>query len=339
MLLESSVDRYNESARLISPIYPGERSQNTCLKFFYHMYGQSVGSLMVFVKPESVDIEIILKDDKFRLWKETGTQKNIWRESIVNMVEVKERFQIVFEGTSIGSHLGDIAIDDISLIGNEECWNEIPETTTEETGEVFTTETCLNRCDEPFTMVTYPDKRIISGPGAGGFIKSCFCFEGCERVELCCPDYPMTCLFNDSSIRISATKSSDLGNFGSVQLYKEDAGSSTTESSTLGNFGSVHLYQEEAVTVIKEEITTTTKSYGKMVNETGMNMEKIKDDEEKSSSGWMTAFWIIFSLLICGVAFYGIYYKLYRKSNGTFMQVRYSRGEQLLEMSENENHL
>lgn len=324
MLLESSVDRYNESARLISPIFNGERSQNACLKFFYHMYGQSVGSLVVFIKPESEDIEKILTEDKYRLWKQSGTQKNIWHECIVNMVEIKESFQIVIEGTSIGSHLGDIAIDDISLISSEECFNESPETTTEESGEIFSTESCANRCDEPFTLVTYPDKRIMNGPGTGGFIKSCYCFNGCERVELCCPDYPTVCLFNDSSIPTETTESKDIV-YASRIIY----------------------YKEEAVTIIKEEISSTTEINEKIANETEMSsssvnfMEKITIDEktdEKNSSWMKIALWIIFILLICGSAFYGIYFKFFRHLNVCQpLQVRYSRDDtqELLDFTTN----
>lgn len=321
MLLESSIDRYNESARLISPIFKGEQSLNACLKFFYHMYGQSVGSLMVFIKPESEDIEKILSEEKYRLWKLTGTQKNTWHETTVNMEEIKESFQIVIEGTSIGSNLGDIGIDDVSLISSEECWNEIPETTTEETGGIFSTETCMNRCDEVFTMVTYPDKRITKGPGTGGYIKSCYCFNGCERVDLCCPDYQSACLFNDSI----------------------DTTSDTTESKDIIYASRIVYYEEAAVNITEEQISTTTKSYEKIANETEMNsvkiMEKIEKKVEEKSSWGMITFWTISIILICGLAFYGIYYKFFRNSTTQGLEVRFSRDdtEELLEY--NVNHV
>lgn len=51
-------------ARLISPIYPANASQNACFSFYYHMYGATTGVLRVYVKPESVAIADIVDAPK-----------------------------------------------------------------------------------------------------------------------------------------------------------------------------------------------------------------------------------------------------------------------------------
>lgn len=353
MLLESSIDRYNESARLMSPIYNPERSENTCFKFFYHMYGQSVGSLNVYLKPISEDIEKIVQTKKYLIWKETGSKKNLWHESLVNMEIMEEPFQIIFEGTSIGSHLGDIAIDDVSLIDTEECWNEKQqETTTEEDGGIFSTETCTNRCNELFIIPEFPDTRITSGPGNGGFIKKCYCFNGCERVELCCPDYPITCLFNDSSYSDTDLTDSTEGKFiyHTKIIYREKETENAIEKKpTTKVYGKI-VYETNSKNdkndenktevygkIIYDETKSTTESIFKkiatefIVKDGNVSEKKILDGKSKKTpketSLLKTFLWIFFFIGVLAVITYGVYFKYYRKNyqqtNGYACQVRF----------------
>lgn len=299
------------------------------------MYGQSVGNLNIFLKPETQDIETILRTEKYHLWKQSGSQKNIWHEAIINMEEIQESFQIIFEGTSIGSHLGDIAIDDISLIGSEECWNEKPEQTTEESGGIFNIETCSNRCDEVFTLAIYPDIRITSGAGSGGFIKKCYCFNGCERVGLCCPDYPLTCLFNDSSVSESDVDISDSTE--GKMIYTKILFKPTNELiSTTKVYGKI-IYEtnvrksnatEVYGKIIYEAKEPTTEGFKKFATEfeikDGKIINKIKIDENgkiivKKTSLLKTFLWILFIIGVVGSITYGVYFyfRFYRNKQAT----------------------
>lgn len=325
MLLESSVERFNEKARLISPIFSAIRSQNACFKFFYHMYGQSVGKLSIYIKPESLDIDAVIYDEKYHIWEKSGNQKNIWRESIIQMEELNENFQLIIEGTSIGSHLGDIAIDDVSLIDIDECLNEIPGTTTEETGGIFDIESCVNRCNETHELVLQ-DIRITRGPGIGGFIKKCYCYNDCYLDESCCPDYQPVCIFNDVS-------GSDTDNLDVTERIVFSSSIPTSSVNTI-------LYEMEVTTTM--EVETTTENYEYIENETEMN--EIKNLEElnliENSSTFSYFFWIIFTILIISSATYGIYYKYYRKNfnsicDGSEVRFITEDTEELLEFSNN----
>lgn len=63
MVINTNHDVYLKHARLISPLYRIISAERMCFKFFYFMYGSSLGTLRVYVKPESVDMQEILLDD------------------------------------------------------------------------------------------------------------------------------------------------------------------------------------------------------------------------------------------------------------------------------------
>lgn len=104
----------------------------------------------------------------------------------------------MIEGTSGRAHLSDIAIDDVALLNDSECLMDKFLTTpppTEETGGVFDSQSCVNRCNETQSVTESPDERIISGKGKGGIILHCDCFEECEEMRTCCFDYRSVCEF------------------------------------------------------------------------------------------------------------------------------------------------
>ena len=74
MYIEASYpQKENDVARLISPEYtvtPG----GSCLQFFYHMWGQTTGTLNVFLK----EGDIIQSSP---LWSLKGDQGNFWRSA------------------------------------------------------------------------------------------------------------------------------------------------------------------------------------------------------------------------------------------------------------------
>lgn len=49
MYIESSKKQLNDKARLISPLLK-KNSPDICVTFWYHMYGQTIGSLNVYAK-------------------------------------------------------------------------------------------------------------------------------------------------------------------------------------------------------------------------------------------------------------------------------------------------
>ncbi|CAH3142232.1 unnamed protein product [Porites lobata] len=75
---------------------------NMCFKFFYHMYGATIGSLRVKIGTQTVFTAI-------------GQKGNKWIEAAVN-VRFSGKYQISFEGVRGSSYAGDIAIDDVSLV-------------------------------------------------------------------------------------------------------------------------------------------------------------------------------------------------------------------------------
>uniref|UniRef100_T1JBF6 Sushi domain-containing protein n=1 Tax=Strigamia maritima TaxID=126957 RepID=T1JBF6_STRMM len=111
MYIEASSPRKeNDTARLISPVYDGSLSTNGCFRFWYHMFGTTTGSLMVFVKPESKKLHTILP-----LYEKSGNQGNKWIEGVVLLPFLQENFQIVIQGVRGSSYVSDIAIDDVQL--------------------------------------------------------------------------------------------------------------------------------------------------------------------------------------------------------------------------------
>jgi hypothetical protein len=70
MYIETSAPRRpNDRARLVSPSYPPTAS--SCLKFYYNMYGASIGSLRVY-KGGATTSPVTL------LFQQTGNQVREW---------------------------------------------------------------------------------------------------------------------------------------------------------------------------------------------------------------------------------------------------------------------
>lgn len=64
MVAMSNDQQSDDAARLISPLYPAEKSANACFRFYTHMFGQSVGRLRVYIKPLSVEMDQVLSENK-----------------------------------------------------------------------------------------------------------------------------------------------------------------------------------------------------------------------------------------------------------------------------------
>lgn len=62
MVINTNTEVYTKRARLISPLFRME-AQKLCFKFYFHMYGINLGTLRVYMKPESIEMFDILMDD------------------------------------------------------------------------------------------------------------------------------------------------------------------------------------------------------------------------------------------------------------------------------------
>ncbi|KRT85486.1 hypothetical protein AMK59_1274, partial [Oryctes borbonicus] len=114
MYIEGSTQNVNDTARFISPIYKRE-TNNTCLEFYYHMFGSGMGELRVYVK--KVNDSWIFKLEEAVFVKD-GNQGNEWLRGLVQLGSIGDEFQIVFEGVRGFSFTTDIAIDDVKIIEN-----------------------------------------------------------------------------------------------------------------------------------------------------------------------------------------------------------------------------
>lgn len=62
MVINTNTEVSTKRARLISPLYK-VNATSICFKFFYHMYGVNIGTLRVYMKPESIEMSDILRED------------------------------------------------------------------------------------------------------------------------------------------------------------------------------------------------------------------------------------------------------------------------------------
>ncbi|CAF0847412.1 unnamed protein product, partial [Rotaria sordida] len=93
-----------DRARLHSAVFDGTNGDAKCFRFWYHMYGDSIGTLNVY-----------LFDGAYtRIWSLSGNRGNQWYEGQVSYVSMGPH-QIVIEGIAGKDYLGDISIDDFTF--------------------------------------------------------------------------------------------------------------------------------------------------------------------------------------------------------------------------------
>ncbi|XP_041467508.1 MAM and LDL-receptor class A domain-containing protein 1-like [Lytechinus variegatus] len=95
----------NSWADLIGEILSA--SSGSCLTFWYHMFGNAVGSLEVYTMDED--------DQQFGpIWSTSGSQGDVWIMGSADVTFGRE-FRIVFRATGTDGTEGDIALDDIDI--------------------------------------------------------------------------------------------------------------------------------------------------------------------------------------------------------------------------------
>ncbi|XP_019645259.1 PREDICTED: uncharacterized protein LOC109486004 [Branchiostoma belcheri] len=108
MYIETSSPRQpGDIARLISSPLPDNAT--SCLRFYYHMYGDGVGTLNVYGR----DREGNILDGT--MWSKSNAQNNQWLKGYVPIPQRSQTMQIVFEGVCGHGPTGGIAIDDVQL--------------------------------------------------------------------------------------------------------------------------------------------------------------------------------------------------------------------------------
>ncbi len=80
-----------------------------CLSFYYHMYGNQIGSLEVYTQT-SAGVK-----HNTSLFKLSGEQGNEWYFAQVNVDKSPSITQVVFEAVDGFGYRGDIALDDIAI--------------------------------------------------------------------------------------------------------------------------------------------------------------------------------------------------------------------------------
>ncbi|XP_074092383.1 MAM domain-containing glycosylphosphatidylinositol anchor protein 2 [Macrotis lagotis] len=120
MYIETSRPRLEgEKARLLSPVFSiapknpyGATNTAYCFSFFYHMYGQHIGVLNVYLRLKG---QTTIENP---LWSSSGNKGQHWNEAHVNIYPITS-FQLIFEGIRGPGIEGDIAIDDVSISEGE----------------------------------------------------------------------------------------------------------------------------------------------------------------------------------------------------------------------------
>ncbi|XP_060534300.1 uncharacterized protein LOC132706781 [Cylas formicarius] len=187
MYIESSSRWENDTARLISPVFDKMATNNTCLEFWYHMFGKTTGTLRAYVKKVKDPWPL---SPQSAIFSKSGNQGDMWYRSFHNLGTIDDDFQVVMEGVRGPGYVSDIAIDDVRIIENCDPDDYVYTTTEEPVTEnetPKTVESCANRCG------------LVASGNDGNTMIACDCNDNCFDRNRCCPDYFDVCLAVASS--------------------------------------------------------------------------------------------------------------------------------------------
>ncbi|XP_077864149.1 MAM and LDL-receptor class A domain-containing protein 1-like [Saccoglossus kowalevskii] len=94
---------FEKTARLT--VYPQPPTSMSCISFYYHMYGSTVGSLTIYQQR--------LGFPETSIWTRSGTWGNEWHYAQKTVSHDDNQYQIHIEGVTGHAWASDIAIDDI----------------------------------------------------------------------------------------------------------------------------------------------------------------------------------------------------------------------------------
>lgn len=198
MYAESSFNYPNDTARLISPVYsrPDPSDEEICIEFFYHMRGETMGQLRVYLREVSSRDEWNLDPKDSIVWL-IGHQGMKWKKEVYIPNYIGDDFQVIFEAIRGSSYQSDIAIDDFSIVRNCSIYSTSTEdqSVTYPTEEVNVYDSCNGRC------------------GNFSSIAACDCDNDCISKGRCCVDVFWYCdfwankesstLYTDSTIDVT----------------------------------------------------------------------------------------------------------------------------------------
>ncbi|OXU26669.1 hypothetical protein TSAR_014496 [Trichomalopsis sarcophagae] len=186
LYIEASGRLVNDTARILSPLYNASLTESGCFSFWYHMYGTTIGSLNVYLKPE-------VEETPKLMWTKSGNQGNQWLRGLFELPTLNSSFQIIMEGIRGSSYVSDIAIDDIAILQGDECnvknLTVSPPASDGDEVEVFNAmQSCQNRCVNGLAETT-PSSELYSNPDV------CQCTLDCAENSSCCPDFAEYCIY------------------------------------------------------------------------------------------------------------------------------------------------
>ncbi|XP_035893436.1 uncharacterized protein DDB_G0290587-like [Anopheles stephensi] len=244
MIVDSGEQLTNDTARFISPLFEPELSNGACFQFYYHMYGESVGTLNVYVKPMTSDLY-----DVKPVFVLQGNQKNVWHEGHVEVAQQTERFQIVIEASLGLRYKSDIAIDDVSLLQGESCRVPVEDSEdppSEAENVPVKIDSCENRCGSSMAAVLNSSDTIVH----------CDCHEDCVTGETCCPDYRERCVFEVAGIVTNVSTTSTVPTTSTTS--PKPTTTSTTVAATTSTTRSTPSSTTKPTTVTTTTTTTST---------------------------------------------------------------------------------
>lgn len=241
MYIESTSRAENQSARLLSPMYDGDITDDACFVFYYHMYGESIGGLRVYQKPETFPLHLLDYGNHYKLFERWGSLNDFWYSSVTPLKKMTVPFQIVIEGIRGRGFTSDIAIDDVAIMHGANCTEA---NRTASTPPTFLSESCADRCD-----IFETNDVSVKIPGL------CSCTYMCITDDNCCPDFMELCVYNNISKSDDDTTSYQSET--QKLIAKSTPSYSTTMTTKLSTIVVEHTTTTKPTTITKPTTTTT----------------------------------------------------------------------------------
>ncbi|VVD05996.1 unnamed protein product [Leptidea sinapis] len=229
MYIESTSKLENDTARLISPVYDSSYAKNGCFSFYYHMFGVKTGGLRVYQKPENLSFRTITTMDEtnkrkyilFELW---GNWGDVWYNSVTNLTDFSDSFQIVIEGIRGPSFTSDIAIDDVAILQGDDCIKAAQNALTP-VPSYEVNDSCAGRCLKLYAILENEH--------------GCGCTAMCLSDDNCCPDFFDECVFKPDP----STDSDDMATVNNASLitpFTQKLVLTTPSAQTVSNKYTIH---------------------------------------------------------------------------------------------------
>ncbi|XP_069135769.1 MAM and LDL-receptor class A domain-containing protein 1-like [Argopecten irradians] len=116
--IETNWETSNGDVAILYRVFSPPLVNPLCLTFAYHMYGNGIGTLNVFVKDET-GANIVS-------WSKSGNQGNLWYGEVIEIQSPALTSKIVFQGVTGKNRRGDIAIDNVTLSKGACALDQIP---------------------------------------------------------------------------------------------------------------------------------------------------------------------------------------------------------------------